>query len=91
MANKRFTCYIITSLRNGKPRNVGSISSKGKHYLSSLMSPGWLWVDLTSYSNGNAFSFPGGKVEGARLTTQIHTMPRLKISRAIPPRPHMPS
>jgi hypothetical protein len=80
--------YIITSLRAGQPRNRGSISSKGKHYLSSLMSPGWLWVHPTSYSNGNAFSFPRGKVDAARLTTQIHTMARLKISKSIPPHPN---
>jgi hypothetical protein len=65
--------YIIISLLAGQPRNRGSISSTGKHYFSSLMSPGWLWIHPTSYSNGNAFSFPGGKVDGARLTTQINT------------------
>ena len=63
--------YIITSLRAGQPRNRGLISSRGKHYFSYLMSPGWFWVHPTSYSNGKAFSFPGGKVDGARLTTQI--------------------
>jgi hypothetical protein len=79
--------YIITSLRAGQPGNRGSISSNERHYFSSLMSPGCLWVHPTSYSNGNAFPFPGGNVDGVRLTTQIHTMHRLKISGSIPPRP----
>jgi hypothetical protein len=34
---------------------------------------------------------PGALYPGVKITTRLHLLPRLRISRATPPRPHMPS
>lgn len=63
------TGSIMTRLRDGRPRNRGSILSRGKKFFSSIKSPGRLCGPLSLLYN----IWRGW---GVKLTTYLHPVPR---------------
>jgi hypothetical protein len=80
---------VSKALPAGWSRTLGSIPGKGRRVLFSPLSPvghiRWVLAALTAGGRGV-------KAAGVvKLTTHLHVVPRLRMSRAIPPLPYTPS
>jgi hypothetical protein len=67
----------MASIWAGKPRNLGSIPSKGKRSFSSPKCPDNLWGLLDLLCNGHSGSF----LQVVKLITHLQLVLRLKMYR----------
>jgi hypothetical protein len=77
---------VVARLRDGQRRNRGWIPRKDRRYFFSPKCPGRLWGP----PNLLFIVYRRKSGRGVKLTSHLHVVPRLKLSGAIPPVPHMP-
>jgi hypothetical protein len=62
----------------------GLNASRGRRFFLSPNCQNWFWGPPSLLFKGYQGSFPGVKWQVLKLTTHLHPVPRLRMSRAIP-------